>query len=118
MSDTTPFDKQHPDVDPERTAPKNAFDAKDSYSGQEYSLEREQAEGGKHPAGEVDPHASRDASKGAADGEIEPDAGRRAWVDAKTGEVHGSGAGAGGGNNGEDYDHGSKGGGGYTSTGR
>lgn len=118
MSDTTPFDKHPPDVDPERTSPKNAFDAKDNYSGQEYSLEREQVEGGKHPAGEVDPKAGRDSGKGVATGEIEPEAGRRAWVDASTGEVHGSGAGAGGGNNGEDYDHGSKGGGGYTSTGR
>ena len=34
---------------------------------------------------------------------IPPDNGRRASVDPKTGEVHGSGAGAGGGNPGEDF---------------
>lgn len=118
MSSTTPFDENHPGVDPERTTPKNAFDGTNDYSGQEYSREREQAEGRKHPAGEVDPKANRDSGKGAATGEIEPDAERRAWVDANTGEVHGSGAGAGGGHNGEDYDHGSKGGGGFTPTGR
>lgn len=118
MSGTTPIDEDHPEVDPERTAPKNAFDAKNNYSGQEYSLKREQAEGKKHPAGEVDPKASRSAGKGAATDEIEPEAGRRAWVDASTGEVHGSGADAGGGNNGEDYDHGAKGGRGVTPTGR
>lgn len=118
MADTTPFYQDHPGVELERRRPKNAFDAKDNYSGQEYSPEREQAEGQKHPAGEVDPKASRDSGKGVATGEIEPDAGRRAWVDPDTGEVHGSGAGAGGGNNGEDYDHGSKGGGGLTPTGR
>ena len=35
---------------------------------------------------------------------IPPDNGHRASVDAGTGEVHGSGAGAGGGNPGEDFD--------------
>ncbi len=43
--------------------------------------------------------------------DIPPDNGRRASVDAKTGEVHGSGAGAGGGNPGEDLDGDQHGGG-------
>lgn len=104
-------------IDPERTTPKNAFDADTGYSGQEFDRQREKAEGSKHPAGEVDPKASRDGGAGLATGELPPEAGRRAWVDPKSGEVHGSGSGAGGGNNSEDYDHSSKGGGGYVPSG-
>ena len=40
------------------------------------------------------------------DRDIEPENGKRAYLDPKTGEVHGSGAGAGGGNPGEDLDDG------------
>ncbi len=55
MPDTTPFDRDHPVVDPERKAPKNAFDTSDHYSGQDYDLKRERAQAREHPEGEVDP---------------------------------------------------------------
>jgi len=74
-----------------RGASDNAFDTSVGYSGQEYNITRERAEGAKLPSGTVDPKA-----KGMADErterEIPPDNGRRASFDPKTGEVHGSGA--------------------------
>lgn len=52
------------------------------------------------------------------DKDLPPDAGRRASFDPKTGEVHGSGAGAGGGNPGEDYDSDPAAGDGFPQTGK
>lgn len=117
MPDTTPFDRDHPVVDPERKAPKNASDASDHYSGQDYDLERERIQAREHPEGEVDPAMRPGAGTEPATNDTPPEAGRRASIDPRTGEVHGSGSGAGGGNEGEDYDQDSKGGGGYPDTG-
>ena len=103
---------EHPQVDPGRRHPQNAFDAGDGYSGQEYRPEREAAEAAQQNAA-VAPRPVVDDP--AAD--LPPDAGQRAGFDRTTGEVHGSGAGAGGGNLGEDFDAGSHGGGGYPMTG-
>ncbi|PXA97067.1 hypothetical protein DMC47_15960 [Nostoc sp. 3335mG] len=88
--------------------PANPFDATNGYSGQDYHLDREQAEGRRHPAGEVDPKADRAPAPNAPNDP--PEAGRRAFFDPATGEVHGSGSGAGGGTEGEDYDSDSAGG--------
>jgi hypothetical protein len=43
-------------VDPDRRAPENAFDNNDEYSGQQYSREREAAQGEADRAGDT-PHA-------------------------------------------------------------
>lgn len=86
----------HPNVDPERTGPLNAFDRPDGYSGQEYDGKR-QAE---QAASEQRPAAAIPADDGR---EIPPEAGRRASISAN-GEVHGSGANAGGGAQGENFD--------------
>jgi hypothetical protein len=60
--------------------------------------------------------------KGAApvepDDRFPPDNGRRAFFDQRTGEVHGSGAGAGGGNPGEDFASDPAAGDGFPQTGR
>lgn len=79
-------------IDPERPRDKDAFDQPNGYSGQDYTIDREQAAGRRSPA----PAAAAD------DRDLPPDNGRRAHVDPDTGEVHGSGSGAGGGNAGED----------------
>jgi hypothetical protein len=86
----------HPKVDPERTAPLNAFDNPTGYSGQEYDRDRQaaQAAADARPASPASPDDGR---------EIPPEAGRRAFI-APNGEVHGSGAADGGGARGEDYD--------------
>jgi hypothetical protein len=68
----------------------NAFDAPDGYSGQEYDLTRERAEGAKLPSGTVDPKAKGKRGHQQAS-EIPPDNGRRASFDPASGEVHGSG---------------------------
>ncbi|WP_375393888.1 HAD family hydrolase [uncultured Sphingomonas sp.] len=98
--------RPHDNVDPERTRPKSAFDAPDGYSGQDYSREREEAEGRKQPgghplAGDVE-HA--DARPREDDRDIPEDTGRPGAFDPLTGEASGSGSGAGGGNGGEDLD--------------
>ena len=96
-------------VDPERLRGVNAFDQADGYSGQDYTLGREIAEGAR---------AADAATPADVDGrDLPPDAGRRAQVDPATGAVHGSGAGAGGGNPGEDFDTASASGGTYPITG-
>ncbi len=82
--------------------PANSFDATDGYSGQDYHLKREQAEGRRHPAGEVDSKADRAPAPTAPTDP--PESGRRAFCDPATGEVHGSGSDAGGGTEGEDHD--------------
>jgi hypothetical protein len=122
MTDTGPFNKDHPQVDPERTKPQNAFDRSDGSSGQEYSSERALEEYGDSPVAPV--HKSGLPEAGAAHAsaadehaDLPPDNGSRAWIDQKTGEVHGSGAGAGGGNPGEDFDSDRQGGSGYPLTG-
>jgi hypothetical protein len=97
MADTPP----HPQVDPERTTPHNAFDTPTGYSGQEYDRDR----GAAQDASEAD---RRSPPSSADDRDIPPDAGHRATI-AANGEVRGSGAGAGGGAAGEDYDEGSPG---------
>lgn len=101
-----------------RADPDNAFDTAEGYSGQEYHIDRERAEGARHPSGEVnaerDP-ASPPRQEGSAD--LPPENGRRAWFDSATGAVHGSGSGAGGGNPGEDFDSDSAAGDGYVPTG-
>lgn len=93
----------------------NAFNRGDGYSGQDYTKDREAAEGEKLPAGTV---AARPADASPPTEDLPPDAGRRASFDPQTGEVHGSGAGAGGGNPGEDFDSDSAAGDGTLPTGK
>lgn len=99
------------DVDRERPVPHDAYERPDSTTGQPYDIDAEIAEGRKAPSGHPlsgDPSVTPAPSP--ADGrDIPPEAGRRGYVDPKTGEVHGSGAGAGGGAPGEDYDTGTAG---------
>ena len=83
-------------VDPERPRDASAFDQRDGYSGQDYTLGRKQDEG----ARASEPRSPRPAQ----DRDLPPDDGHRATVDPDTGEVRGSGAGIGGGNPGEDFD--------------
>ncbi|WBH18140.1 hypothetical protein [Sphingomonas radiodurans] len=71
----------HPAVDPDRRAAKNAFDHAGGVSGQTYSREREEALRLADPSGAVDADPSH-AGEGA---------GARASVDPASGEVHGSG---------------------------
>ncbi|MFZ3482496.1 hypothetical protein [Sphingomonas sp. 3-13AW] len=117
MTSTSAFNKNHPEVDPRRAEPLNAFDRTDGTSGQEYSGERALEEYGDSPAAPV--HKSGLPAPAPADDavDIPPENGRRAWIDQKTGQVHGSGAGAGGGNPGEDFDSDPAAGSGYPSTG-
>lgn len=83
------------------------------YSGQEYDGDdfasdrafKKSAEGPKRPPV-------------AADDRFPPENGRRAFFDERTGEVHGSGAGAGGGNSGEDFASDPAAGDGFPRTGR
>ncbi|MBM7406298.1 MULTISPECIES: hypothetical protein [Sphingomonas] len=118
MNDTGPFDRDHPHVDPQRTEPKNAFDRSDGASGQEYTPERALAEYGDSPVAPVHQSGLPQGDAVAPEGQdLPPDNGSRAWINQKTGEVHGSGAGAGGGNPGEDYDSDRQGGSGYPLTG-
>ncbi|MDJ0275538.1 hypothetical protein QLH51_01790 [Sphingomonas sp. 2R-10] len=92
MADTP----EHRDVDPERTAPRNAFDHHGGYSGQAFDRDRaaQQAAAEARPASPTPPDDGRD---------IPPETGRRAFT-APNGEVHGSGANAGGGGQGENFD--------------
>jgi hypothetical protein len=72
-----------PDVDPERTSPKNPFDHDEGTFGQSYSREREEALRRADPSGAVNADPA-DAGDGA---------GRRASVSPATGNAQGSGAG-------------------------
>jgi hypothetical protein len=82
--------RQSPDNEDE-AAQKEPFNTDSGYSGQEYDIARERAQGRTLPSGTVDPKA-----KGAiAEGErskTAPDKGRRASFDAKIGEAQGSSA--------------------------
>jgi hypothetical protein len=69
----------------------NAFDTGEGYSGQDYDLARERAEGRKLPSGTVDRKA-RGVTAEQEQGEIPADNGHRASFDPATGEVRGSGA--------------------------
>jgi hypothetical protein len=104
MADTKPFDDGHPEVDPERKRPQNAFDHDGTVFGQSYAQDRERREGEKLPSGSVAPGGEPGyANVAPPHADIPPDNGRRASFDPKTGEVHGSGVGAGGGASGEDF---------------
>ncbi len=72
-------------------------------SGEVYDPADERAMGRDLPAGRVAPEAPAPGN-GNADTSLPEDNGKRASVDPKTGEVHGSGAGAGGGNRGDEID--------------
>jgi len=96
----------------------NPFDSAGGYSGQDYHVEREEAVGRQHPAGEVNPASDRKPAETGAGHNIPEENGRRAYFDPDTGEVHGSGSGAGGGNAGEDFDSDAQAGSGYPRTGR
>lgn len=72
-----------PDVDPERSAPKNPFDHDEGLTGQSYSREREAA------LRRADPSGAVHQEPGGPDGGSE---GTRAAVSPASGEVHGSGA--------------------------
>lgn len=88
--------------DQQKRAPQ-PFDHEGGHSGQDYHRDEEQAMGRAEPSGSVTktpPAAARDHE----DTDLPADNGRRASVDPKTGEVHGSGAGAGGGNPGDEID--------------
>ena len=88
--------------DPEKRADK-PFDRDRGYTGQDYHRDDERAMGRAEPSGSVTttPPASGEAN---GDTDLSADNGRRATVDPRTGEVHGSGAGAGGGNRGDEID--------------
>jgi hypothetical protein len=81
----------------------NPFDTPTGYSGQEYTRDREAAEGRRNPPGGKKPDIAAPPPTRSVD--IPPENGRRAFLDPETGEVHGSGSGAGGGNPGEDFDN-------------
>lgn len=83
--------------------PSQPFDRDEGYSGQGYHRDDEAALGRTEPAGSVTTKPSVD-SGGNAGTSLPDDNGKRASVDPKTGEVHGSGAGAGGGNRGDEID--------------
>ncbi|MGN6817773.1 MAG: hypothetical protein ACTHJR_03790 [Sphingomonas sp.] len=98
---------------PEIDTQSGAIGTGPGYSGQEYdaqdfAIERalnKSAEGPRSAPDDEDPR-------------FPPDNGRRAFFDERTGEVHGSGAGAGGGNPGEDFASDPAAGDGYPQTGR
>lgn len=104
--------------DTARRAPGNAFDASDGYSGQDYHIDRERAEGERNPSGGRPPASGGGDAAAKDTPDIPPDNGRRAAFDPANGEVHGAGSGAGGGNPGEDFDSDSASGDGYQQTGK
>ncbi|WP_322965694.1 hypothetical protein [Sphingomonas fuzhouensis] len=83
--------------------PPQPFGRDGGYSGQDYHRDDEGAMGRAEPSGTVTTRKAPDGDAG-ADDDLSPDNGRRASVDPKTGEVHGSGAGAGGGHRGDEID--------------
>jgi len=72
-----------PDVDPERSKPKNPFDHDEGLFGQAYSREREAAMRKADPSGAVNADPADPSSD---------DEGTRAFVSPATGEAKGSGA--------------------------
>ena len=82
--------------------PPQPFDRDKGYSGQDYHRDDEAAMGRAEPAGSVT--TSPLPGEGDVQTDLPDDNGRRASVDPKTGEVHGSGAGAGGGHRGDEID--------------
>ncbi|MEJ8628866.1 hypothetical protein P0F65_01015 [Sphingomonas sp. I4] len=72
-------------------------------SGEVYDRADERVLGRALPSGRVAPEAPAPGD-GNAGTDLPEDSGKRAYVDPKTGEVHGSGAGAGGGNPGDEID--------------
>jgi len=96
-----------PEIDPTVPQTGNNHGEADGYSGQEpgtyasptpTEADAGAVRGGMPADRGSGPGAGQDAS------DIPPEAGHRATVDQRTGEVHGSGAGAGGGRAGEDLD--------------
>ncbi len=83
------------------------------YSGQEYDADDFAAD--RALAKSAD---GRRRSPPPSDDRFPPDNGQRAFFDERTGEVHGSGAGAGGGNPGEDFASDAAAGDGFPQTGR
>ena len=79
------------------------FDRDGGYTGQDYHRADEHAMGRAEPSGSVTttPPVPGEGNAGTS---LPDDDGRRATVDPKTGEVHGSGAGAGGGHRGDEID--------------
>ena len=85
--------------------PSQPFDRDRGHSGQDYHLDDEAAMGRVEPSGSVT--VSGPLGGDGNDGTSLPtDNGSRASVDPRTGEVHGSGAGAGGGHRGDEIDEG------------
>ncbi|MEG3085678.1 hypothetical protein U1707_18720 [Sphingomonas sp. PB2P12] len=108
---TTPLPSPETDSGPKLVG--NEDGTEGHYSGEEYdSYQKKQPRNVEVGASRGNRKANVLASNAAADESIPADAGRRAYIDEKTGEVHGSGAGAGGGNPTEDYGANSTGGGG------
>jgi hypothetical protein len=83
------------------------------YSGQEFDAENFAADRALKEGAKGQKHFTKPA-----DDRFPPENGRRAFFDERTGEVHGSGAGAGGGNPGEDFASDPAAGDGYPQTGR
>jgi hypothetical protein len=82
------------------------------YSGEEYdSYEKSNPRNVEVGASRGNREAGVATPNGQPGEDIPSEAGKRAYIDEKTGEVHGSGAGAGGGNPTEDYDTHTPGGG-------
>jgi hypothetical protein len=82
------------------------------YSGEEYdSYEKSNPRNVEVGASRGNREADVTIPNGHPSEDIPSEAGKRAYIDEKTGEVHGSGAGAGGGNPTEDYDTHTPGGG-------
>lgn len=80
------------------------------YSGEEYdSSNKDQPRFVEVSAGRDNRETDHTDSNSESCEDIPSDVGKRAFIDEKTGEVYGSGAGAGGGNNTEDYDVGTNG---------
>jgi hypothetical protein len=92
---------QSPDNEDE-AAQKEPFNSDNGYSGQEYDIARERAQGRTLPSGTVDPKAKGAIVEGERS-KTAPDKGRRASFDPKTGEVHGSGAADGVGDGRQDF---------------
>ena len=83
------------------------------YSGQEYDADDFAIDRALAKSAEGERRASPEP-----DDRFPPENGRRAFFDERTGEVHGSGAGAGGGNPGEDFASDPAAGDGFPQTGR
>ncbi len=85
----------------QETRPDHLRAANRGDSGEVYDPADERAMGRDLPSGQVAPRPPAPGD-GNADTSLPADNGKRASVDPKTGEVHGSGAGAGGGHRGDE----------------